>query len=83
MHGLRLDGMRIAVDCANGAASGLAPDLFRSFGAEVDALNDKPNGRNINDNCGSLYLGALQERVKTSGAAVGVAFDGDADRHCL
>lgn len=80
MDGLNLDGFRIAVDCANGAASDLAPGLFRGFGADVIAFNDKPNGRNINEDCGSLHLEHLQAKVLETGADFGVAFDGDADR---
>ena len=80
MQGLRLDGFRVAVDCANGAASDLAPDLFRRFGAEVIAFNDKPDGRNINKDCGSLHLEHLQAKVLETNADFGVAFDGDADR---
>lgn len=80
MHGLRLDGYKVAVDCANGAASELAPELFRSFGADVYAFNDKPNGRNINEESGSLHLERLQEKVLETKADFGVAFDGDADR---
>jgi phosphoglucosamine mutase len=78
--GGKLAGMKIVLDCANGAASKLAPELFRSLGAEVLALNDKPDGRNINAGCGSLHPQELQKRVVDSGAALGVAFDGDADR---
>ncbi len=73
-------GMKIVLDCANGAASKLAPRLFRSLGAEVTAMNDKPDGRNINAGCGSLHPEAMQRRVVEAGAALGVAFDGDADR---
>lgn len=73
-------GMKIVLDCANGAASKLAPRLFRSLGAEVTAMNDKPDGRNINAGCGSLHPEAMQSRVVEAGAALGVAFDGDADR---
>jgi phosphoglucosamine mutase len=80
MHGLRLDGFSIVVDCANGAASDLAPGLFRSFGADVIAFNDKPNGRNINEDCGSLHLHHLTAKVIETKADFGVAFDGDADR---
>ncbi|MEO7659766.1 MAG: phosphoglucosamine mutase, partial [Pyrinomonadaceae bacterium] len=80
MHGLKLGGYRIAVDCANGAASNLAPALFRGFGADVIAFNDKPNGRNINEDCGSLHLEHLQAKVLKTKADFGVAFDGDADR---
>ncbi len=78
--GGKLAGMKIVLDCANGAASKLAPELFRSLGAEVLALNDKPDGRNINAGCGSLHPQELQKKVVDSGAALGVAFDGDADR---
>jgi phosphoglucosamine mutase len=76
----RLDGHKIAVDCANGAASNLASTLFRDLGAEVIAFNDQPDGRNINENCGSLHLEHLQAKVLETGADLGVAFDGDADR---
>ena len=76
----RLDGFRLAIDCANGAASELAPQLFDGLGAEVIAFNDHPDGRNINDNCGSLHLDHLQSKVRDSKATIGVAFDGDADR---
>ena len=78
--GTKLDGMKIVLDCANGAASELAPQLFRSLGATVIAMNDAPNGRNINAGCGSLHPEAMQKRVVGEGAALGVAFDGDADR---
>ena len=80
VEGLRLDGLRIAVDCANGAASRLAPTLLRRLGADVVAFNDLPDGRNINKDCGSLHLDALQERVLEENADFGVAYDGDADR---
>lgn len=79
-EGARLAGMKIVLDCANGAASQLAPRLFRSLGAEVIAMNDAPNGRNINAGCGSLHPQEMQKRVVETGAALGVAFDGDADR---
>lgn len=72
--------MKIVLDCANGAASKLAPELFRSLGATVFATNDSPDGRNINAGCGSLHPGAMQKLVVQEGAALGVAFDGDADR---
>jgi phosphoglucosamine mutase len=78
--GSQLDGFRMVVDCANGAASILAPALFRRLGADVVALNDQPDGRNINKDCGSLHLEQLQSRVIAEGASFGVAFDGDADR---
>ncbi|MEP6705044.1 MAG: phosphoglucosamine mutase, partial [Acidobacteriota bacterium] len=79
-EGPRLEGFRMAVDCANGAASHIAPELFRRLGAEVIAFNDLPDGRNINRDCGSLHLEYLQSRVISEKASFGVAFDGDADR---
>jgi phosphoglucosamine mutase len=78
--GAELAGMKIVLDCSNGAASKLAPQLFRSLGAGVIAMNDAPDGRNINAGCGSLHPQAMQKRVVKTGAALGVAFDGDADR---
>jgi phosphoglucosamine mutase len=78
--GAKLAGMKIVLDCANGAASKLAPDLFRSLGVNVTAMNDSPDGRNINAGCGSLHPEAMQKRVVETGAALGVGFDGDADR---
>src|SRR5271163_2011813 len=72
--------MKLVLDCANGAASQLAPALFRSLGADVIAISDQPNGRNINDGCGSLHPENLQKKVVETHAALGVAFDGDADR---
>ena len=80
LAGARLVGMRIVLDCANGAAYRLGPELFGSLGCEVVAIATAPDGRNINQNCGSLHLGKLQERVPAETAALGVAFDGDADR---
>lgn len=77
---LRLNRFRIVVDCANGAASELAPLLFGRFGAELITINDRPDGRNINLNCGSLHLERVREAVLDSAAQFGVAFDGDADR---
>jgi phosphoglucosamine mutase len=78
--GARLAGMKVVLDCANGAASKLGPRLFRSLGAHVVAINDQPDGRNINTGCGSLHPEAMQRRVVETGAALGIAFDGDADR---
>lgn len=78
--GLSLKNYKMVVDCANGAATEFAPLLFRSIGADVIAINDQPNGRNINENCGSLHLKHLQARVLEEKADFGVAFDGDADR---
>ena len=77
---LSLAGLTIVVDCANGASSRLAPQLFERLGARVIAINAEPDGRNINLNCGSLHIESLQDRVVREGANVGVAFDGDADR---
>ena len=77
-----LDGLRIAVDCANGAAAGTADRLFRELGAEAHILFDKPDGININVNCGSTHTDALAAYVKEHGLDAGIAFDGDADR-CL
>ncbi len=78
--GAKLAGMKLVLDCANGAASRLAPALFRSLGAEVVAIYDQPDGRNINAGCGSLHPECLQKKVLEDRAALGVAFDGDADR---
>jgi len=75
-----LKGLKIVMDCGNGAASGLAPGLFREAGAEVLAISNTPDGRNINLNCGALHLETLRAQVLASGADAGVAFDGDADR---
>ena len=79
-EGLRLEGLRIVVDCANGAAFRLAPALLTRLGASVRAVNDSPDGRNINHECGSLFVGRLGDAVVVDGADLGVAFDGDADR---
>jgi phosphoglucosamine mutase len=78
--GLDLSGRRVVIDCANGAASALAPELFSEFGAEVIAIHAEPDGRNINEKCGSLHLEDLQRAVKENSANIGIAFDGDADR---
>jgi phosphoglucosamine mutase len=78
--GAKLKGFRILLDCANGAAFKLGPELFNSLGANVTAMGVTPDGRNINAGCGSLHLEGLQKRVKEEGVDLGVAFDGDADR---
>jgi len=75
-----LAGMRLVLDAANGAAAHLGPALFERLGARVDCIGCSPDGRNINLQCGSLYLNGLRERVLSTGADAGVAFDGDADR---
>ena len=76
----RLDGVKLVLDCGNGASYRLAPELFRRLGAEVVAISTEPDGRNINLNCGALHLEALQRAVVANGAVYGAAFDGDADR---
>jgi phosphoglucosamine mutase len=78
--GAKLAGFRMVLDCANGAAYKLGPELFRSLGADVVAMGTSPDGRNINAGCGSLHLEGLQKRVVAERAQLGVAFDGDADR---
>jgi len=78
--GAKLSAMKIVLDCANGASSKLAPQLFQLLGATVVAINNLPDGRNINADCGSLHPQAMQKRVVEEGAALGIAFDGDADR---
>ena len=75
-----LGGLKLVVDCANGAAAHLAPDLFRRLGAAVTLIHAAPNGRNINLDCGALYLDSLRSEVLARGAQAGAAFDGDADR---
>jgi len=75
-----LEGLKIAVDCANGASYRAAPITLSELGAEVSVIHDKPDGLNINSNCGSTHLGDLQKFVRETGADLGLAFDGDADR---
>jgi len=77
-----LAGLRVVLDCANGAAHRVGPAAFERLGATVVAIHDQPDGLNINENCGSTHLGDLQAAVVEQGADVGFAFDGDADR-CL
>ena len=77
---VRLDGLRIVLDCANGAAYNSAPTVFWELGADVVAIGITPNGININDKCGSTAPALLQETVVASGADIGIALDGDADR---
>lgn len=79
-RGLNLKGLRLAVDCANGAASAIAPELFARLGAQVEVLSAQPDGRNINEACGSLHQEGLQRAVIERGLDLGIAFDGDADR---
>jgi phosphoglucosamine mutase len=79
-RGLSLHGLTIVVDCANGASTNFAPKLFETLGAHVIAINNHPDGRNINLNSGSLHIESLIEAVTKQKADLGVAFDGDADR---
>ena len=79
-EGMDFRGLRIALDCANGAASAIAPELFARLGAQVTAIHASPDGRNINLDCGSLHPQHLQARVPAEQAGLGIAFDGDADR---
>ncbi|HSS38438.1 MAG TPA: phosphoglucosamine mutase, partial [Polyangia bacterium] len=78
-----LDGVKVVVDCSNGAAYEVAPQVFQELGADVIELNVWPDGRNINYECGALHPEKLAEEVRQSGAALGVALDGDADRLIL
>ena len=78
----KLDGLKVVMDCSNGANSEIAPIILRSLGAEVVTIFNEPNGTNINNGCGSTHLEALQKKVVEVGAHVGIANDGDADR-CL
>ena len=85
--GLRLKGLRIVADCANGAAAAVAPDLFTRLGADIGEdfalLNVAPDGRNINANCGALHPQWVADEVERRGASIGLTFDGDADRCML
>ncbi|MDQ2675793.1 MAG: phosphoglucosamine mutase, partial [Actinomycetota bacterium] len=76
----RLDGLRVVLDCANGSTHAAAPEIFRRAGADVDVLHADPDGRNINEGCGSTHPESVAERVVASGAHIGFAFDGDGDR---
>jgi len=78
--GLRLDGLKVVIDCANGAAYDVAPRIFTELGCDVIPLNYQPDGFNINVRCGAVYTGAMCQEVISSGADVGFALDGDADR---
>lgn len=78
--GFDLEGLKVVVDCAHGAAYKVAPHVYRELGADVTVLGDKPDGTNINRECGAIQPRVLQETVKAAGGALGVAHDGDADR---
>ncbi len=78
--GMTLEGIKVVMDCANGAAYKVSPLVLKELGAEVFVLNDKPNGTNINAGCGSLHPEVIQKAVIEQGADIGIAHDGDADR---
>lgn len=82
-RGKRLDGLKIVIDCANGAAYNVAPRVLWELGAETIIIGDKPNGLNINEECGATHPTTLAKRVKEEGADLGIALDGDADRVIL
>ncbi|MBO6521554.1 MAG: phosphoglucosamine mutase [Rhodospirillales bacterium] len=79
-RGLRLDGLKIAIDCANGAAYKTAPEVLWELGADITTIGVTPDGKNINKDCGSTHLDALQTQTIAAGADIGLALDGDADR---
>jgi phosphoglucosamine mutase len=79
-QGLRLDSLHIGLDCANGAASDIAPKVFERLGAKLEVIYALPDGRNINEGCGSLHMDKLRSLVVERGLDAGIAFDGDADR---
>ncbi len=81
--GLSLKGLRIVADCANGAASAIAPELFRRLDGNVTLFNIEPNGRNINEGCGALHPQWVAAEAVSRGASIGLTFDGDADRCML
>ncbi|MBI2708790.1 MAG: phosphoglucosamine mutase [Actinobacteria bacterium] len=80
LGGRRLDGVSVVIDCANGAASEIAPEVLRALGASVAVLHADPDGTNVNEGCGSTFPADLQRAVVEHGADAGLAFDGDADR---
>ncbi len=77
---VRFDGLKLAIDCANGCASTTAEKIFSSLGAECHMLSNRPNGININDNCGTMHMDQLTDYVNANGMDMGIAFDGDSDR---
>jgi len=79
-QGVNLSGLRMVIDCANGSVSEIAPQIFRGLGGKVIVVNDAPDGKNINEDCGSLHLEVIQKAVKAKRADLGFAFDGDGDR---
>ncbi|EFO98410.1 hypothetical protein CRE_20161, partial [Caenorhabditis remanei] len=82
LEGVRLDGLHVVLDCAHGAAAGISPEVFSDAGAKVTVIGNDPDGFNINDGIGSTHLEQLIETVRSTGADLGIAHDGDADR-CL
>lgn len=78
--GLSLEGMKLVIDCANGATYDVAPHVFSELGADIDLIGDDPDGLNINQSCGSVHPSQMIERVRETGADYGIAFDGDGDR---
>jgi phosphoglucosamine mutase len=79
-QGSRFAGLRLGVDCSNGAASAIAPEVFARLGSHVEVISAEPDGQNINEGCGSLHLESLQRLVVDRRLDLGIAFDGDADR---
>ncbi len=79
-EGVHFSGLKMVIDCANGSVSEIAPQIFRDLGGEVIMVNDAPDGKNINEDCGSLHLEVIQKAVKANRADLGFAFDGDGDR---
>lgn len=80
LDGVTFEGLKVAIDCANGAASVIGPKTINQLDAKVYTIHHEPDGTNINENCGSTHLGDLKQFVKVVGADIGLAFDGDADR---
>ena len=78
--GISLDNRTVVIDCANGAASAVAPDLYNGLKGTVEVTHASPTGRNINENCGALHPSVVAAEVKRYGASMGMTFDGDADR---
>jgi len=79
-EGINFSGLKMVIDCANGSVSEIGPKIFSDLGAEVIVVNDAPDGKNINEGCGSLHLEVIQKAVKANRADLGFAFDGDGDR---
>ncbi|MGC8971043.1 MAG: phosphoglucosamine mutase, partial [bacterium] len=81
--GIKLNGLRVVLDCAYGASYRIAPYVYRALGAEVISINDEPIGEKINVNCGSTHPEVVRERVKECSGSIGISFDGDSDRVIL